>query len=76
MMDPIIGSLALSGFIFSSCFRLRTSHQSTIKITKAISFTDAHSPTYLKKIEIDVNKTYISIYFMIYSYLYRNFSMS
>lgn len=51
MMDPIIGSLALSGFIFSSCFRLRTSHQSTIKINKAISFTDAHSPTYLKKIK-------------------------
>lgn len=48
MMDPMMGSLAFKGFIFSSCLRLRTSHQSTMKMNRAISLTVAQRPTYLE----------------------------
>lgn len=39
------------GVEHSNCLRLRTSHQSTANIAKAITFIVAHSPTYLNEME-------------------------
>lgn len=57
-MDPITGSAAFNGFILSNCLRRLTNHQSTINIANAIILTEAHSPTYLKFIEITLNDPY------------------